>query len=200
VSAILRFVVVCAVCGNPLDGSPKFCPECGTRIEEARAVTEERKTVTALFCDLVGFTGLAEGADPEDVDRMLTGYFATARTAIEAFGGVVEKFIGDAVVGVFGVPASHEDDPERAVRAGLRIAEQASGLVSLERLKTSTRGEPHMRNIDRWSELVSSGDIRGIRRVMTGLDTDSVQMREVSPFGGLLPEDERRRVLMEVRR
>lgn len=71
---------------------------------------------------------------------------------------------------------------------------------NVERLRMSTRGEPHVRNIGRWSELVSSGDIRGIRRVMTGLDTDSIQMREVSPFGGLLPEDERQRVLMEVRR
>ena len=88
--------------------------------------------MTALFCDLVGFTALSESADPEDVDRMLTRYFAMARSAIEAFGGVVEKFIGDAVVGVFGVPAAHEDDPERAVRAGLRIAEDAESLTSLD--------------------------------------------------------------------
>lgn len=71
---------------------------------------------------------------------------------------------------------------------------------NLKGLKASTRGEPHMRNIGRWSELVSSDDVRGIRRVMTGLDTDSVQMREVSPFGGLLPEGDRQRVLMDVRR
>jgi len=91
--------------------------------------------VSVLFCDLVGFTAQSETADPEDVNRMLGEYFATARTAIEAFGGVVEKFIGDAVVGVFGVPAAHEDDPERAVRAGLRIVEAA------ERLQT-VGGEP----------------------------------------------------------
>ncbi|HET9648287.1 MAG TPA: AAA family ATPase, partial [Microlunatus sp.] len=95
-------------------------------------MSEERKVVTALFCDLVGFTALSESADPEDVDRMLTRYFAMARSAIEAFGGVVEKFIGDAVVGVFGVPAAHEDDPERAIRAGLRIAEEAEHLTSLD--------------------------------------------------------------------
>ena len=95
-------------------------------------MSQERKIVTALFCDLVGFTALSESADPEDVDRMLTGYFAMARSAIEAFGGVVEKFIGDAVVGVFGVPGAHEDDPERAVRAGLRIAEDADSLTSLD--------------------------------------------------------------------
>jgi hypothetical protein len=84
--------------------------------------------VTALFCDLVGFTASSESADPEDVDEMLNAYFAMARRIIESFGGVVEKFIGDAVVGVFGVPAAHEDDPERAVRAGLRIVEEAERL------------------------------------------------------------------------
>jgi class 3 adenylate cyclase/tetratricopeptide (TPR) repeat protein len=84
--------------------------------------------VSALFCDLVGFTAASEQADPEDLDRMLGAYFDVARAQIEAHGGVVEKFIGDAVVGVFGVQAAHEDDPERAVRAGLRIVEAAEGL------------------------------------------------------------------------
>lgn len=94
-------------------------------------MAEERKVVTALFCDLVGFTATSESADPEDVDKMLAAYFAMARNQIEAHGGVVEKFIGDAVVGAFGVPASHEDDPERAVRAGLRICEDAEEMTSV---------------------------------------------------------------------
>ena len=81
-----------------------------------------------LFCDLVGFTATSEAADPEDVDRMLAAYFGVARAQIEGHGGTVQKFIGDAVVGVFGVPAAHEDDPERAVRAGLRIVEEAERL------------------------------------------------------------------------
>ena len=97
----------------------------------ARAVAEERKVVTALFCDLVGFTATSESADPEDVDRMLSAYAEMARPQIEAHGGVVEKFIGDAVVGVFGVPAAHEDDPERAVRAGFRIVEDAEELEAI---------------------------------------------------------------------
>jgi len=84
--------------------------------------------ITVLFCDLVGFTALSEGADPEDVDRMLSRYAATARAQIELFGGVVEKFIGDAVVGVFGVPSAHEDDAERAVRAALTIVAEAGSL------------------------------------------------------------------------
>ena len=104
---------------------------CGTPVgmaAPARPVVEERKVVSVLFCDLVGFTATSEAADPEDVARMLAAYFEVARSQIEAHGGVVEKFIGDAVVGVFGVPAAHEDDPERAVRAGLRIVEDAEQL------------------------------------------------------------------------
>jgi class 3 adenylate cyclase len=80
------------------------------------APAAERKVVTSLFCDLAGFTAASEAAGPEDVDLVLAGYFRLARAQIEGHGGVVEKFIGDAVVGVFGVPAVREDDPERAVR------------------------------------------------------------------------------------
>jgi len=94
-------------------------------------VAEERKVVSVVFCDLVGFTAASESADPEDVDRMLSAYAEMARARIEAHGGVVEKFIGDALVGVFGVPAAHEDDPERAVRAGLRIVEGAEELEAV---------------------------------------------------------------------
>ncbi len=101
--------------------------ECATPLGAA-PLAEERKVVTALFCDLVGFTASSESADPEDIDRMLAEYANMTRSAIESYGGVVEKFVGDAVLGVFGVPAAHEDDPERAVRAGLRIVEEAEGL------------------------------------------------------------------------
>jgi class 3 adenylate cyclase/tetratricopeptide (TPR) repeat protein len=91
----------------------------------------ERKVVTSLFCDLAGFTAASEAADPEDVQQVLEEYFRLARAHIEGHGGVIEKFIGDAVVGVFGVPAAREDDPERAVRAGLRICEGAADLRGL---------------------------------------------------------------------
>jgi class 3 adenylate cyclase/tetratricopeptide (TPR) repeat protein len=113
-----------------LDGQ-KFCGECATPLVAPAIRGEERKVVTTLFCDLVAFTAASESADPEDVDKMLATYFEMARSSIEAFGGVVEKFIGDAVVGVFGVPAAHEDDPERAVRAGLQIVEQSEALTSV---------------------------------------------------------------------
>lgn len=122
----------CPTCRGELPDAARFCHHCGTRLAASAGPIQERKVITALFCDLVGFTATSEGADPEDVDRMLTRYFAMARGHIEAYGGVVEKFIGDAVVGVFGVPAAHEDDPERAVRAALRICEDAVDLPALE--------------------------------------------------------------------
>lgn len=133
-SGIASLVRTCSNCGRENPDGAKFCMECATPLDTASFghTAEERKVVTALFCDLVGFTATSESADPEDVDRMLAIYFAMARTAIEAFGGTVEKFIGDAVVGVFGVPAAHEDDPERAVRAGLRICEDAEELTSID--------------------------------------------------------------------
>ena len=99
------------------------------RLAAPAAAAEERKVVTTLFCDLVAFTAMSEAADPEDVDALLRRYHAAARKVIESHGGTVEKFIGDAVVGVFGVPAAHEDDPERAVRAGLRIVQALEGMT-----------------------------------------------------------------------
>ena len=122
----------CPSCSYPNPDGQRFCGDCGVSLETPlRPVVEERKVITALFCDLVGFTAATESADPEDVDRMLSNYAAMARSRIEAYGGVVEKFIGDAVVGIFGIPAAHEDDPERAVRAGLRIAEDAEELEAV---------------------------------------------------------------------
>src|SRR6266540_6375061 len=89
---------------------------------------EERKIVTVLFCDLVGFTAASEAADPEDVRARIRPYHARLREEVERFGGTVEKFIGDAVMAVFGAPVAHEDDAERAVRAGLRILEAIDEL------------------------------------------------------------------------
>ena len=93
---------------------------------------EERKVVTVLFCDLVGFTAASEAADPEDVRSRIRPYHARLRKEIEAYGGTVEKFIGDAVMAVFGAPTAHEDDAERAVRAGLRILEAIHELNEAE--------------------------------------------------------------------
>ena len=122
-------IVSCASCGAENPSQAKFCMECAAPLAVPRTAAEERKVVTTLFCDLVAFTAMSEAADPEDVDAVLRTYHAAARKVIESHGGTVEKFIGDAVVGVFGVPAVHEDDPERAVRAGLRIVEALEGMT-----------------------------------------------------------------------
>jgi len=91
--------------------------------QPASSVQEERKIVTILFCDLVGFIAASEAADPEDVRSRIRPYHASLRRELEGYGGTVEKFVGDAVMAVFGAPTPHEDDAERAVRAGLRILE-----------------------------------------------------------------------------
>jgi class 3 adenylate cyclase/tetratricopeptide (TPR) repeat protein len=112
----------CPSCGTENPDGFNFCGKCGAQFT-ATPVHEERKVITALFCDLVGSTALGERLDAEDLSRLLREYQALCRKGIESHGGVVEKFIGDAVVGVFGVPLAHEDDAERAVKAALRIRE-----------------------------------------------------------------------------
>jgi class 3 adenylate cyclase/tetratricopeptide (TPR) repeat protein len=110
----------CAVCGQDNPGGFRFCGACGAPLAgPARAPAEERRLVTVLFCDLVGFTARSDQADPEDVGALLRPYHARFRAEIERLGGTLDKFIGDGVMAVFGAPVAHEDDPERAVRCAL---------------------------------------------------------------------------------
>ena len=114
----------CPVCGQENPAGFKFCGACGAELDAAVAPgREERKVITVLFADLVGFTSRAEKLDPEDVRALLSPYYARLRHELERHGGTVEKFIGDAVVALFGAPVAHEDDPERAVRAAIAIRE-----------------------------------------------------------------------------
>jgi class 3 adenylate cyclase/tetratricopeptide (TPR) repeat protein len=130
-----RLGVICAVCGTLNPAVAKFCGECGSAMS-AEAVAApaagtrsgggpepiaERRLVSVLFADLVGFTTLSEERDPEETRELLTRYFEVARGTIERHGGTVEKFIGDAVMAVWGAPVAHEDDAERAVRAALEL-------------------------------------------------------------------------------
>ena len=116
----------CPTCGTPVSPGTAFCTSCGTALQPSvrRISGEERKVVSVLFVDLVGFTARSERLDPEDVRAILTPYYERARSEIERFGGFVEKFVGDAVMGVFGAPVAYGDDPERAVRAALAVREQ----------------------------------------------------------------------------
>ena len=120
-------MVVCPRCGEESPDRARFCLACAAPLTE-QARPEERKVVSVLFVDLVGFTAGADAADPEDVRATLRPYHARVRDEIERFGGSVEKFVGDAVMAVFGAPVSHEDDAERAVRAGLRVLEITGDL------------------------------------------------------------------------
>src|SRR5437764_11430977 len=113
-------VVSCARCATDNPDSAKFCSECGAALA-APAAREQRKVVTVLFCDVAGSTALGQHVDPEALRVTMGRYYETARTAIERHGGTVEKFIGDAVMAVFGVPVAHEDDALRAVRAGVEL-------------------------------------------------------------------------------
>ncbi|MGA7087363.1 MAG: adenylate/guanylate cyclase domain-containing protein, partial [Candidatus Dormiibacterota bacterium] len=142
---------VCPVCGFANDDTEKFCGKCGARLPNADAVAAtagagtapssaattaqvgssvvaELRLVSVLFLDLVGFTALSESRDPEEVRDLLSRYFDVCRALIERYGGTVEKFIGDAVMAVWGAPVATEDDAERAVRAGLDLVAAVAAL------------------------------------------------------------------------
>jgi predicted ATPase/class 3 adenylate cyclase len=119
---------VCGACGTANSPGAKFCGECGTALvgqprlpARPSAPSAERRLVSILFADLVGFTAASEGRDAEETRELLSRYFDTCRTLIERYGGTVEKFIGDAVMAVWGTPVAQEDDAERAVRAALDL-------------------------------------------------------------------------------
>src|SRR5437763_11825195 len=117
-------MIGCPSCGQENPENARFCLACGEQLDAPRpAVQDERRIVSVVFVDLVGFTSRSEQLDPEDVRAILTPYHATVRDELESFGGVVEKFVGDAVMAVFGAPTAHGDDPERAVSAALAIRE-----------------------------------------------------------------------------
>src|SRR5438067_2556385 len=124
----------CPTCGAENPPGKRFCGDCGTELEVApapaprEAPVSERRLVTVLFADLVGFTPLSESRDAEEVRELLSRYFEIARRLVGLYGGTVEKFIGDAVMAVWGTPVATEDDAERAVRAGLDLIAAVAAL------------------------------------------------------------------------
>jgi len=118
-------MAVCAHCGQENPEGASFCNACAAPLAEAGRTAEERRVVSIVFVDLVGFTARSERLDPEDVRAILTPYYERVRSELEKFGGRVEKFIGDAVMGVFGAPKAFGDDHERAVRAALAVRDWA---------------------------------------------------------------------------
>jgi class 3 adenylate cyclase/tetratricopeptide (TPR) repeat protein len=178
-------MAVCAACGQENPEGARFCNACGAPLAAAPpAGREERKVVTVFFADLVGFTGRAEQLDPEDVRAMLSPYYARLRSEIERFGGTVEKFIGDAVMAVFGAPVAHEDDPERAVRAALAVREAVQEM---------NEGDPtldlHVRIAVNTGEAVVALDARpseGEGMVAGDVVNTAARLQAAAPVDGIL--------------
>jgi class 3 adenylate cyclase len=121
-------MAVCTSCGAENREEARFCDSCGAPLATVAPTRELRKTVTVLFCDVTGSTALGEQLDPESLRRVMARYFEVAKAVVERHGGTVEKFIGDAVMAVFGVPVVHEDDAIRAVRAAAELREALGAL------------------------------------------------------------------------
>src|SRR5687767_5593491 len=169
-------MATCAACGREQADDARFCSACGAPVAARAAGREERKVVTVLFADLVGFTSRAEQLDPEEVRAVLQPYHAHLRAELERHGGTVEKFIGDAVMALFGAPVAHEDDPERAVRAALAIREFAleeelelrvgittgEALVSLDARPDAGEGMASGDVVNTAARLQSAAPVNGI--------------------------------------
>lgn len=117
----------CPTCAGPLPAVGRFCPMCGMPVSRAHR-SQARKNVVILFTDLVGFTPIGERLDPEALEQVLDLYFRAAAEAVARHGGIIEKFIGDAVMAVFGLPARHEDDAVRAVHAASALHDEVGRL------------------------------------------------------------------------
>jgi class 3 adenylate cyclase/tetratricopeptide (TPR) repeat protein len=131
-------VLICASCGRDNPDGAAFCNSCGASLGTASASREVRKTVTVLFCDLSGSTELGEKTDPEALRALLARYFEQMKAIVEAHGGTVEKFIGDAVMAVFGIPTAHEDDALRACRASMEMRDALPQLGISGRIGVNT--------------------------------------------------------------
>jgi predicted ATPase/class 3 adenylate cyclase len=183
----------CPSCGTVVSPDLAYCTSCGTALggDEPAAGSEERKVVTVVFVDLVGFTGRAEQLDPEDVGGLQTPYYASVKKEIENYGGTVEKFIGDAVAAVFGAPVAHEDDPARAMLAALAVREAIAELnaddpeLELRVRIAVTTGEALVRLDARpeRGEGIAAGDV---------VNTAS-RLQAAAPVDGILADDATRR-------
>ncbi len=191
-----RLAAICPTCGSANSATAKFCGECATPLSQtapgpvattqpdheaptaapSAAPIAERRLVSVLFADLVGFTTLAEGRDAEDTRQLLSSYFDLARDVIGRYGGTVEKFIGDAVMAVWGAPVAQEDDAERAVRAALDLVDAVQSLgPSIEARAAVLTGEAAV-TIGATNEGMVAGDL---------VNTAS-RLQSVAPPGSVL--------------
>ena len=156
----------CPNCGRDNSEEARFCQFCGAAIDSPRTAAEQRKVVTIVFSDVTGFTALGEQLDPESLRGVMSRFFDEMKQVIERHGGTVEKFIGDAVMAVFGIPQLHEDDALRAVRAA---SEMGPALASLNRDLAAEQGVTlQIRTGVDTGEVVASGDPSASERLVTG--------------------------------
>ncbi len=163
-------MVNCPTCRAENPTTARFCNACGSPLGEVTQARETRKTVTVLFIDAVSSTALGERIDPESLRAVMTRYFDVMREAIESHGGAVEKFIGDAVMAIFGVPTVHEDDALRACRAAVEIRAR---LAELEPQIRADRGVAIEWRAGINTGPVVAGDMAAGQRIVTG---DSVNV------------------------
>ncbi|MDX6485587.1 MAG: hypothetical protein QOF43_740 [Gaiellaceae bacterium] len=172
----------CPSCGQANPDGARFCNACATPLTGAESqLREERKVVTVVFADLVGFTSTSEKLDPEEVRAILRPYHLRLKSELERFGGTVEKFIGDAVMAVFGAPVAHEDDPERAVRAAIAIRDALGGEEDRDVRIGITTGEALVMLGARpeAGEAMASGDVvNTAARLQSGAPVNSVLVDE----------------------
>jgi class 3 adenylate cyclase len=182
----------CPSCGEENPAHARFCLACGTPLSPPAEAAEERKIVSVLFIDLVGFTDRSDRADPEDVRATLRPYHARVKREIERFGGTVEKFVGDGVMAVFGAPVAHEDDAERAVRAAFRIVDAIAELNEEKReLDLAVRGAVAT------GEAVVALNARpelGEGIVAGDVVNTAARLQNVAPVGGIVIDEPTMRV------
>jgi class 3 adenylate cyclase len=177
-------MAACPVCGVVNARGARFCSTCGTKLAPGAPTRETRKTVTVLFADVTGSTALGEQLDPESLRTLMARYFAEMKAIIERHGGTVEKFIGDAVMAVFGIPAVHEDDALRAVRAAAEIRDR---LAELNAELTATRGLAIRFRTGLYTGEVVAGDPTTDQTLVTG-DTvnTAARLEQAAPPGEIL--------------
>jgi class 3 adenylate cyclase/tetratricopeptide (TPR) repeat protein len=174
-------VTVCSRCGRENPDDARFCNSCAAPLAGRESRREERKVVSVLFADIVGFTDRAERLDPEDVRALQEPYWEHLRLELQRHGGTVEKFIGDAVVAVFGAPFVHEDDPERAVRAALAIRAWAEDQEEIQLRIAVTTGEVLVRLSA--EPLVGEGIVSG------DVANTAARLESAAPANGVLVDE-----------
>jgi len=172
----------CAACGQDNPEGFRFCGACGASLTAPAHAGAERRLVTVLFCDLVGFTARSDEADPEDVGALLRPYHPRLRAEIERLGGTLDKFIGDAVMAVFGAPVAHGDDPERAVRCALGML---AAIGELNRAQPSLDLAVRI-GITTGEALVTLGTGEDTEGVVGDVVNTASRLQGVAPVGGVV--------------